>query len=291
MVAPTGDAGHRACAHATLARVLLRECRRGQHDGAGTIGDLAAILTPRSRFDHRVGLVVIRKGQRVERPFARLRQRVIFRVAVIEFGNAVEVLSVQPVAAFVLLRQQTESGRPHELAVDIFMPLPCGGVLVLRGHVTWQIFELFHTQHQHAVITTGLDLRHRRQNAERRRRTGAFVAHRGHAPQRRHDLRDHRAQVRLLALQFAKGVAYVDALHLRGVELTLLQRAQCGLAHHVGDVLPLTRPDLGKVALESTQYHHRFSHRVLLCSPFGPSLSKPTRMEKFMRSMTGSSCA
>ena len=46
----------------------------------------------------------------------------------------------------------------------------------------------------------------------------------------------------LLTLQLAKGIADVDALDLRGLDLGLVERAQSGLAHDVGDVLPVAGP-------------------------------------------------
>ena len=45
------------------------------------------------------------------------------------------------------------------------------------------------------------------------------MAHGGHAPQLGHHLRHHRAQVRLLPLQFAKGIAHVDASDRLSVQL------------------------------------------------------------------------
>ena len=51
------------------------------------------------------------------------------------------------------------------------------------------------------------------------------MAHGGHAPQLGHHLRHHGAQMRLLALQLAKGIAHVDAGYRSGFELTGRQRA------------------------------------------------------------------
>ena len=273
VVSPARDAGHPVDAHTTLARMLRRKRCRGQHHSAGAIRDLATVLPARARLYHRVRLVIVGECKRIELPFARLRQRIAFGIAIVEFGDAVQVFAIKPVTTLVFLRQQPEGSRPHEGAINIFTALPGRSVLVLRGLVSWQILELLHTQHQHAVVTAGFDFCHGRQHPQRRGRTSAFVAHRRHAPQLRHHLRDHGSQVCLLALQFAKGVAHVNALHLRGVELALLQHAQRRFPRHVGDIQPLARPDPGKVGLVTAQNHHCFSHRVLLFSPLALSLS------------------
>jgi hypothetical protein len=54
----------------------------------------------------------------------------------------------------------------------------------------------------------------------------ALVPHGGAAPQLGHHLRHHGAQVRLLALQLAKGVADVDGLDGVGIEAAGFQRAE-----------------------------------------------------------------
>ena len=59
--------------------------------------------------------------------------------------------------------------------------------------------------------------------------------------------------MRLLALQLSEGIADVDALHLGGMKLSGCQGAKQALSHHVREVLPLARPDLGEVALVAAQ--------------------------------------
>ena len=105
------------------------------------------------------------------------------------------------------------------------MALPGSGVLVLRRNIARQVFELLNPKHQHAVIAARLDLGHGAEYAQGRRGTGALMAHGGHAPQLGHHLRHHGAQMRLLALQLAKGIAHVDAGYRSGFELTGRQRA------------------------------------------------------------------
>ena len=40
----------------------------------------------------------------------------------------------------------------------------------------------------------------------------------------------------LVALRLTKRIARVDRLDRPGIEYTILQRAECGLADHVGDI-------------------------------------------------------
>ena len=79
------------------------------------------------------------------------------------------------------------------------------------------------------------------------------MSHRGHAPELWHHLRHHRTQVRLLALQFAEGIADMDALHLVGPDLAGLERAQDGFARHVGEVQTFARPGAREVGLVAAE--------------------------------------
>ncbi len=65
------------------------------------------------------------------------------------------------------------------------------------------------------------------------------MAHGRHAPELGGHLRHHGAQVGLLALQLAKGIAHMDALDGRGVQAGMVQHALRGLLDHVRDVLTL----------------------------------------------------
>ena len=230
-VAPARNAGLPKARVGT--RVLGGECGRAQHHRAGPVGDLPAVLAARAGLDDGVGLVVVGKAQGIKLPVAGLRQRVVFGVCVVQLCNTVQVPAVQPIALFIGLGHQAKGCRPHVGASYVFAALPRGGVLVLRSHIAGQVLELFYAQHQHAVVAARLNFGHGAEHRQRRRRTGPFVPHGGHAPQLGHHLGHHRAQVRLLALQFAKGIAHVDALHLLRFDGRCLQRSQCGLAQHV----------------------------------------------------------
>ena len=263
-VAPAGDVRQLGQAAAAALGVGPGEAGRGQHHGAGAIGDLAAVLASGARLDHRVGLVVVGKAEGVKGPLAGLGQRVAPGVAVVELGDPVQVFAVQPVAPLVLLRQQAKGRRPHEGAINVLMALPGGSVLVLRRHIARQVLELLHPQHQHAVVAAGFDFGHRAQDAQRRRGTGPFVPHGGHAPQLGHHLGHHRAQMGLLALQFTKGVADMDAGDGRGIQLAGRQGAERGLTCDVRNILALAGPDFGEIGLVTTQHIDGFMHVGLL---------------------------
>ena len=102
------------------------------------------------------------------------------------------------------------------------MPLPSRSVLVDRGHIARGVLEFLDAQHQHAVVTARFDFGHGSQHAQRRRSAGAFMAHGWHTPEFGGHLRHHGAQVGLLALQFTKGIAHMDAFDGRGVQAGIL---------------------------------------------------------------------
>jgi hypothetical protein len=79
------------------------------------------------------------------------------------------------------------------------------------------------------------------------------MAHGRYAPQFRHHLRHHRAEVRLLALQLTERIADVDALDLRCIERAGVEGAERGVADDVGDVLSVAGPDLGEVGLVAAE--------------------------------------
>ena len=263
-VAPAGDMWQPRQRAAAALGVGPGEAGRGQHHGAGTIRDLATILAPGAGLYDRVSLVIIGEAQGIEGPLAGLGQRVALGMAVVQLGDAVEVLAVQPVAPLVLLGQQAKGGWPHEGAVNVFMALPGGGVLVLRCDIARQVFELLNPQHQHAVIAARLDLGHGAEYAQGRRGAGTLMAHGGHAPQLGHHLRHHGAQMRLLALQLAKGIAHVDAGDRRSVQLARRQSTERGLTRDVGNILALAGPNLGEIGLVTAQHIHGFTHVGLL---------------------------
>ena len=167
-VAPACNARHALQRLAMLAGIGLCETGRGQHHSAGPIGDLAAVLAACAGLDDWVGFVVIGEAQGIELPSAGLRQGVAFGIAVVDFGNAVQVLAVKPVAALVLLCQQTKRSGPHVGAIYVFMPLPGRSVLVDRGHIARGVLEFLDAHHQHTVVTARFDFGHARQHAQRR---------------------------------------------------------------------------------------------------------------------------
>ena len=90
------------------------------------------------------------------------------------------------------------------------------------------------------------------------------MAHGRHTPEFGGHLRHHGAQVGLLALQFPKGIAHMDALDGRGVQSGVVQHALRGFLHHVRDVLTLAGPGLGKVGLVTAQNVNGCAHWKLL---------------------------
>ena len=59
--------------------------------------------------------------------------------------------------------------------------------------------------------------------------------------------------MRLLALQFTKCIANVNAFYGRRIQRASRQRTQRGVTCHVGNILPIARPDFGKVGLKAAE--------------------------------------
>ncbi len=165
-MAPARNTGQLVQTMTTFLGIGLGKTSGCQHHRAGPIGDLAAILAACAGLDDRVGLIVVGEAQGIELPSAGLRQGVAFGVAVIDFGNAVQVFAVEAVTAFVFLGQQTKSGGPHVGAINVFVPLPGRSVLVDRGHIARGVFELLDAHHQHAVVAARFDFGHGCQHAQ-----------------------------------------------------------------------------------------------------------------------------
>ena len=90
------------------------------------------------------------------------------------------------------------------------------------------------------------------------------MTHRRDAIEFRHHLRDHRAEMRLIALQLGKGVADMDRLDLVDLDRGILKRGARRRLDHVRDVAAFARPHPGEIRLMTTKDKDWLSHYDLL---------------------------
>ena len=164
---------------------------------------------------------------------------------------------IEAVAAVVLISQQVELVRPHEVDVDVLVTDPGSRPEQPSRLVPGNVLLLFDAEDQRDVVAPGLDLSPGREQRETAGGAGCFVPHGGDAGKCRLHRGGHRTQLALAVEQLAEGVADVQGLDAVG----RCPRVDEGVPHDVGEqvrhVQALAGVVAGEVGLGAAQDEER----------------------------------